>query len=109
MEFCPTCANLLQFEMPNMDRPGGFACPTCPYICDIGARVKIKRKMHLVPKKLDPILSVDSMDTAPTTKERCSTCGYDEAAFVEMQTRSADEPATRFYRCKRCRYTWCEY
>ncbi|MEM4865380.1 MAG: hypothetical protein QXY09_02690 [Acidilobaceae archaeon] len=26
-----------------------------------------------------------------------------------MQTRAADEPPTRFYRCTKCGYTWREY
>ncbi|CAH9051791.1 unnamed protein product [Cuscuta europaea] len=108
MEFCPTCSNLLQFGLPDIDRPAGFRCPTCPYMCAIGPRIKIKRRQHLVRKKLDPVLSVDSLATAQKTKERCPTCGFDEAAFVEMQTRSADEPATRFYKCIGCGFTWKE-
>ena len=26
-----------------------------------------------------------------------------------FQTRSADEPTTRFYRCQKCKFTWREY
>ena len=39
MEFCPTCGNMLQYELPYMGRPSRFYCPTCPYVCYIENRV----------------------------------------------------------------------
>jgi len=40
----------------------------------------------------------------------CPYCGHGEAAFREFQTRSADEPATLFYRClnEKCQKQWRE-
>nr|GMC70793.1 DNA-directed RNA polymerase III subunit RPC10-like [Ipomoea batatas] len=108
MEFCPTCGMLLQYELPHMDRSARFYCPGCPYVCQIEPRIKIKRRQHLVKKKLDPVISIDSLETAATTKERCRNCGFDEAAFIQVQTRSADEAATIFYKCKSCKYQWNE-
>ena len=48
-------------------------------------------------------------DTNPTTKIDCEKCGHDEAVAWMFQTRSADEPTTRFYRCQKCKYTWRDY
>ncbi|RLG87398.1 MAG: transcription factor S, partial [Thermoprotei archaeon] len=40
---------------------------------------------------------------------RCPRCGYDEVYYWEVQTRAADEPTTRFFKCARCGYVWREY
>ena len=48
-------------------------------------------------------------ETNPTVKIDCEKCGHDEAVAWMFQTRSADEPTTRFYRCIKCKYTWRDY
>ena len=48
-------------------------------------------------------------DTRPTIKIECEKCGNDEAVWWMLQTRSADEPTTQFYRCNKCQYTWRDY
>ncbi|XP_027176563.1 DNA-directed RNA polymerase III subunit RPC10-like isoform X1 [Coffea eugenioides] len=109
MEFCPTCGMLLQYELPHMDRPARFFCPTCPYVCHMDSKVKIKRKHRLVKKELDPIISKDDeLDNLPETEAPCPNCGYLKAAFGQQQTRSADEPMTTYYTCKKCRHNWKE-
>ena len=45
----------------------------------------------------------------PTVKIDCEKCGHGEAVAWMFQTRSADEPTTRFYRCQKCKYTWRDY
>ena len=47
--------------------------------------------------------------TLPKTKILCESCGNGEAYFVIRQTRAADEPETRIYRCCKCNYSWREY
>jgi DNA-directed RNA polymerase subunit M len=39
----------------------------------------------------------------------CDECGNDEAWYTIKQTASADEPPTRFFKCKECGYRWREY
>ena len=51
-------------------------------------------------------ISVATMPDIPTIKIECEKCGNDEAVWWMLQTRSADEPTTQFYRCSKCRYTW---
>ena len=55
------------------------------------------------------ILKDEGEDTNPTVKIDCEKCGHDEAVGWMFQTRSADEPTTRFYRCQKCKYTWRDY
>jgi len=39
----------------------------------------------------------------------CPTCGNNEAFWVLRQTRAADEPETKIYRCVKCSHSWREY
>jgi len=46
----------------------------------------------------------------PTASDvTCEACGHGEAWYDIRQTASADEPPTRFLRCKECGHTWREY
>lgn len=38
----------------------------------------------------------------------CPSCEHGEAFFMEIQTRSADEPASLFFRCAKCAARWRE-
>jgi len=51
----------------------------------------------------------DDIDTLPTRREICEKCGNDVAFYWQVQTRSADESMTTFFRCKKCKHTWREY
>ncbi|XP_047268813.1 DNA-directed RNA polymerase III subunit RPC10 isoform X2 [Capsicum annuum] len=103
MEMCPDCTTLLQYELPHMDRPARFFCPVCPYL-------KLKKKQPLVKKQMDPVISTEDMDNASTAEVPCPACGYREAAYYQVQIRSADEPMTTFYKCKNkmCGNNWRE-
>ncbi|KAI5647100.1 hypothetical protein M9H77_33105 [Catharanthus roseus] len=109
MEFCPTCGMLLQYELPHMDRPARFFCPTCPYVCQIETKVKLKRKQRLVKKEIDPIISKeDEAKYAQETEVTCPKCSFGKAAFYQVQIRSADEPMSTFYECRNCAHNWRE-
>ncbi|WP_416840884.1 transcription factor S [Haloferax sp. DFSO52] len=46
----------------------------------------------------------------PTAKDvHCDECGHTVAWYTIKQTASADEPPTRFFKCKECGYRWREY
>ena len=47
--------------------------------------------------------------TLPKSRIPCPECGHTEAFFVIRQTRAADEPETRIYRCCKCNHSWREY
>ena len=49
------------------------------------------------------------VETLPKTKEECPKCKHPEAYYWLLQTRAADEAATRFFRCAKCNYTWRVY
>ncbi|AKA48644.1 DNA-directed RNA polymerase subunit M [uncultured archaeon] len=39
----------------------------------------------------------------------CPKCKHSGAYYLLKQTRSADEPETKFYTCESCGYRWREY
>ncbi len=61
---------------------------------------KEKKELGIVEK---------DMETRPVVKAKCPDCGNNEAYNWEIQTRSADEAATQFFKCLKCGHTWREY
>ncbi|MDQ5869430.1 MAG: transcription factor S [Thermoproteota archaeon] len=56
------------------------------------------------------VLDIDKApDTLPTTSTDCPKCGNNLAFWWMLQTRSADEATTQFYRCTQCSHTWRNY
>nr|XP_043613135.1 DNA-directed RNA polymerase III subunit RPC10-like [Erigeron canadensis] len=109
MEFCPTCGILLKYELPGANHPARFFCPTCPYVTKLEPMVEIKRKQRLVKKEVDPIITKDDMSNAPKTDQaHCPNCGHNRAAYIQFQTRSADEPMTINFTCEKCTHCWRE-
>lgn len=55
------------------------------------------------------VIIEEEINTLPVTKARCPECGNNKAYWRLEQTRAADEPETRIYRCTNCNHTWREY
>ena len=60
-------------------------------------------------KKEETAVIEKDTESLPKTQNKCPECGHSEAYWWMQQTRSADEPTTRFYRCVECGHTWREY
>ena len=125
MHFCPIDQNLLHItdrpvettdasdvaDVTTDDADAGptrfrWYCLTCDYTYPIEDPVRID--VPLVPKEADRIIGGDeAWSGAPETGDvRCEKCGCKTAYYREMQTRSADEPMTLFYKCKGCGDLW---
>lgn len=99
----------------------GMRCPKCEYVegsTDKPSAVQSDSAKEDVETTesaeglnvLDPAEEGgDGVSTLPTIKIDCEKCGNDEAVWWMLQTRSADEPTTQFYRCTKCKYTWRDY
>jgi len=103
MKFCPKCEARLKQDSSDENS----TCPTCGY-SEKGTK---QRKQITVESKstIDVLDEKDGKETLPTIKIDCEKCGHDEAVWWMLQTRSADEPTTQFYRCTKCSYTWRNY
>ena len=104
MKFCPKC------EVKLKKGNSGLECSKCGYI--EGEKVVKKKKIITEEEPDFSLLALEGNegeDTNPTVKIDCEKCGHGEAIAWMFQTRSADEPTTRFYRCQKCKYTWRDY
>jgi DNA-directed RNA polymerase subunit M len=101
--FCPKCKALLYPE------EGKMVCrkEECGYSSDMGEPETSVKKTK--KEKADILVLDEITDTMPTTKIECEKCGNNEATYTMRQTRAADEPTTRIYRCTKCSHTWREF
>jgi len=96
MEFCPNCSSLL---IPDKGK----------LVCSCGYSKKSKLIFESKLEKPKDIVIVDeSMEhigdsVIPIV---CWNCGNRGVYFWMVQMRRADEPPTRFYKCKKCKKVW---
>ncbi|HDH81842.1 MAG: transcription factor S [Thermoplasmata archaeon] len=99
--FCPKCGSLLYPEGDEM------VCRKCGYHKKKeGSRVVVSSRKE---KELTVIEENEDTNVLPKTNVRCPKCGNNEAYWILLQTRAADEPETRIYTCTKCGHRWREY
>jgi len=104
--FCPECGSIL---IPK-EKSGKkiLACSSCDYSKDPkGENVEIKEKIEA--GKIIEVMDEEKSNLLPKIRSECRKCENDIAYYWTRQTRSADEPETRFFKCTKCNYTWREY
>uniref|UniRef100_A0A914C6P6 DNA-directed RNA polymerase subunit n=1 Tax=Acrobeloides nanus TaxID=290746 RepID=A0A914C6P6_9BILA len=105
--FCSVCGTSLSVEEGSASLE--FKCQGCGYTLPISKPVTSRVYPRL--KDLDEVLGGPSAwENAQVTEERCPRCSHNKAYFMQLQTRSADEPMTIFYRCQnsKCAHRWKE-
>ncbi|XP_012388685.2 DNA-directed RNA polymerase III subunit RPC10 [Orcinus orca] len=103
--FCPGCGNGLIVE--EGQRCHRFACNTCPYVHNVTRKVTNRKYPKL--KEVDDVLGgAAAWENVDSTAEPCPKCEHPRAYFMQLQTRSADEPMTTFYKCcnAQCGHRW---
>lgn len=89
-----------------------LVCPKCGYSLQarsgykhsqVVSRRKEKERMVIVDEGAKKV----GLPIARGIK--CPRCGNEEAFYEVLQTRRADEPPTRIYKCTKCGYVWREY
>jgi len=86
-------------------KDGQYMCNKC------GAAKSVGKAQYFTTdaNEKETTVIAESSATLPKTNILCTECGNKEAYFVLRQTRSADEPETRIYRCTKCSHSWREY
>ena len=106
--FCPTCANLLLTETTLGDLR--LFCRSCPYVYNV--RETFVHRHYLGPRRDDDLPRVqgesEKWKDVQQTTTTCPYCSHTKAYFMQLQTRSGDEPMTIFYRCVKCTKQWKE-
>ncbi|KAI6191222.1 DNA-directed RNA polymerase subunit [Aphelenchoides bicaudatus] len=103
--FCPVCGSFLLVRGGTSSNV--FACDTCAYKLPVSTH--ISSRLYPKLKDLDEVLGgPGAWANAEVTDEQCPKCSNGRAYFMQLQTRSADEPATIFYRCAsaECAHRW---
>ena len=115
IKFCPKCGGIMRPMRINGKLY--MVCTRCGYkeeVKDTGVVTVYSRSVKIKHGPREKTVVINEPEVPRTASllkgvVRCPKCGSDEVYVWMVQTRSADEPPTRFYKCARCGYTWREY
>jgi len=102
--FCPKCGSLLR---PKDKAGKKMLYCTCGFSKALeGESGEIHERAAETGKKIEVM---EQVEVYPKIKITCEKCGNTVAYYWTQQTRGADEPETRFFKCTKCKHTWREY
>jgi DNA-directed RNA polymerase subunit M len=104
MQFCDDCGSMMKSQ------DGQMVCTGCE---NTAAREESTEFVSTQEQTGDELIETEegaNFEGKPTaTDVVCDHCGHDEAWYTIKQTGAADEPPTRFFKCKECGKRWREY
>jgi len=103
--FCPKCGSILR---PKDKAGKKILYCTCGFTKTPG-ELEASTELKETTKVAKKIEVMESIETNPKIKITCEKCNNTVAYYWTQQTRGADEPETRFFKCTKCNYTWREY
>ncbi len=107
MFFCKSCDSHLSVQVDSIksDVSCGmhFVCPACSYTEPIKKPIVFTQYFNI--KEENNIID-DDTTYGNKCSVNCPKCSHGIALFKEIQTRSADEPMTIFYKCVNCGHNW---
>jgi transcription factor S len=102
--FCPKCGSILRPK-----ERAGKKILFCSCGFTKSPEDENSAQIKETPKKIKKIEVVEQLETHPKIKAKCEKCNNNIAYYWTQQTRGADEPETRFFKCTKCNFTWREY
>lgn len=96
--FCKKCGKLMTYEESRL------ICSGCGH-SEKGEELIIKDRKKII-KKIEIVTEEDNIN--PIIGKECTKCKNNKAYTWALQTRSADEPETIFYKCTKCKHLWRE-
>jgi DNA-directed RNA polymerase subunit M len=97
MKFCPKCGSILMPKGKHM------AC-SCGHK-ENASETTMTEKSKQKDKKIE-VAEEGKGDVRCVIEEQCPKCGHRTCYTWEIQMRAADEPATRFFECQKCKNKW---
>lgn len=92
--------------MPKKESGKYILSCSCGFTNKETENTKIQDKVDA--KKEIEVIEED-FEGKPIVDAECPKCGNDKAYFWMQQTRSSDEPETKFYKCAACKHIWRDY
>ena len=105
MKFCSKCKSLM---MPK--KSGSkviMACTQCSTTDSNVDTTVLSERSH--SKHKIEVMDPSKEGKLPLTDEQCPKCNHKRAYYWLVQTRAADESATKFMKCEKCEHTWRDY
>jgi DNA-directed RNA polymerase subunit M len=106
VEFCDDCGSLMHADGDEM------VCSSC----DARQGRDAEHEAEFVSteeQSTDDVIETEEgaeFEGKPTDDSvTCDDCGHGVAWYTIKQTGSADEPPTRFFKCKECGHRWRDY
>ncbi|PSQ00242.1 transcription factor S [Halobacteriales archaeon QS_4_70_19] len=106
VKFCDECGSLMHADGDEM------VCSSC----DARQTRDAEREAEFVTtdeQSTDDVIETEEgaeFEGKPTDDSvTCDECGHGVAWYTIKQTGSADEPPTRFFKCKECGNRWRDY
>ena len=125
--FCPVCQHMLSVSADARDAGAPalvLACRACAYeyklsaadtvrwsgatwhaLADARARARSLRRPRR-ERRDDVLGGDDAWANVDQTEAVCPKCAHNRAYYMLIQTRSADEPTSEFYKCVSCGERW---
>ena len=106
MQFCDECGSMMHADGNEM------VCSSC------GAKTRKDEALAESFVSTDTQSDDDVIESSPDADFEgkptaddvtCEECGHGVAWYTIKQTGAADEPPTRFFKCKQCGNRWREY
>ncbi|WP_136688605.1 transcription factor S [Halorhabdus amylolytica] len=106
MQFCDECGSMMHADGEEM------VCQSCGYrerkdqgLADDFVSTEAQSDDDVIETEENA-----NFEGKPTADDViCDECGHGEAWYTIKQTASADEPPTRFFKCKECGHRWRGY
>lgn len=109
--FCNQCGTFLFNIKLNEGSTARFplTCAACgaPSTYNFNSKIQFKTKTFI--PVAPPAMVDDKSQVRSRIKHTCEKCGEPEMEYWELQTRSADEGSTIFYKCTECQHVQVEY
>ena len=104
--FCPKCQSIM---LPKKDDGKRVLVCSCGFKSSDSKSAVIREAVRDKVKEIEVVSDKDDLAALPKVNMECPKCKHNKAYYWLVQTRSGDEPETRFNKCEKCNHTWRDY